>query len=145
MIVMPELRLLLLIIATLIFFSFGGMIDYWQAAMEHKKKLPRYLIDFFLVIWLFIYTGILPFFIVFIASNYDIKTSGVYFGAMCIGSVLWDLMYSLHDTKKLLSDQSGYFVFKQKNYGLGKDQIALWHIIRIIIGFGCIWFFSTQF
>ena len=136
-------RLILLILVTIVLFTVGGIIDYWQAAMEHKKKLHKHLEDFFLIIWLFVYSGLLPFLLVFIASNYDIQTTGIYFGAVCIGSVSWDVIYSFLDTGKPISDQRGYFVMKQKNYGLSSRQIALWHIIRLIIGSGLIFIFFT--
>ena len=131
-----EVLLLFLIVIT--FYTIGGSIDYWQAAMEHKKKLPIFLRDFFLVIWLFIYSGTLPFLLVFIASGFDITLAFAFLAAACIGSVGWDVTYSLLDTNKLVSDQKGYFVLKGKNYGLTEKQTFLWHGIRL--GCGALFF-----
>ena len=59
-----------------------------------------------------------------------------YLGAVLVGAVLWDLVYSLLETQKYVSNQPGYFVMKGKNYSLTTRQIYIVHITRIFIGLG---------
>lgn len=129
---------ILLIILVMTFYVVGGIIDYWQSAMEHKKKIPRFLLDYFLIFWLIIYSGVLPFLLVFVASNYNIELAKVFTGAMLIGISLWDVVYSLFDTKSLVSPQAIYFCMRGKNYGLSKNQLYLWHTFRWLVGIGLI-------
>ncbi len=129
-------RVFLLLLAAITFFLVGGLIDYWQASIEHKKKLPKFLRDYFLVMWLIIYTGLLPLVLVYVASNFNSTITLAYVAAASIGSVGWDIVYSLLDTGKPISDQEGYFVYKGENYGLTATQILGWHVIRVIVGIG---------
>lgn len=128
---MQKIQLILIVIS---FYFVGGIIDYWQSAMEHKKVIPKFLLDYFLIFWLIIYSGVLPFLLVFVASNHNLDLAKIFIGAMLIGISLWDMVYSFFDTKTLVSPQDIYFCIKNKNYGLSKTQLYLWHLIRWTIG-----------
>ena len=118
----------------LLFYLIGGVIDYWQSATEHHKKIPRWLLDYFLLFWLFIYSGLIPFLLIWVSSGYNLTIAKTFIGAMLIGMSLWDLVYSLLDTRQLVSPQAIYFCIKGKNYGLTKKQLYLWHLLRWITG-----------
>ncbi|KKS90194.1 MAG: hypothetical protein UV66_C0007G0006 [Candidatus Woesebacteria bacterium GW2011_GWA1_43_12] len=128
---MQKIQIILIVIT---FYIVGGMIDFWQSAKEHNKKIPQFLLDYFLIFWLIIYSGILPFLLVFVASNYNFDLAKTFIGAMLIGISLWDLVYSIFDTKSIVSPQKIYFCVKGKNYGLSKQQLYIWHAIRWIAG-----------
>lgn len=123
-----------LLFLVIIFYSVGGMVDYWQSATEHHKPIPKFLLDYFLVFWLFIYSGILPFLLVLVSSNYNWGLAKIFVGAMLIGVSLWDMVYSLLERKGLVSAQDIYFCIKGKNFALSKTQLYVWHAIRWITG-----------
>lgn len=125
---------ILLFILVVAFLAVGGLIDYWQSGMEHKKPIPKSLIDYFLVLWLILYTGIIPFLFIYIASGFSFSIALTTLGALSIGAIVWDLVFSKLDKGALVSDQVGYFVFRQKNYNLARNQIFSWHVIRGVIG-----------
>ncbi len=125
---------MLLVILIFMFLGVGGMIDYWQSAMEHGKRLPKFLKDYFLVIWLFVFTGFFPFLMILVASNYNWEMSLGALGAICMGTIIWDIVFSLLDKGVPVSNQIGYFVFRQKNYNLTSKQIYIWHAIRFCAG-----------
>lgn len=121
-----------LAVIIILFLSTGAIVDYWQASMEHKYKLPSFIKNYFGIFWLVLYTGIFPFLIAFCASGYNLKTAQLYLGVFILGTVIWDLIYSYLYSGKLFSDQPGYFYLKGKNFGLSKIQMYLWGVIRII-------------
>ena len=121
-------------IVVIVFFIFGGVIDYWQSARHHHKPIPNYLEKYFAFFWLFAYTGVLPLLIAYAASGFKINTALMYTGFALIGMVCWDMVYSLLDQKKLISSQIDYFYWKNKDYQLTKKQIAVWHLIRLLVG-----------
>lgn len=122
-----------LFITVLIFFLIGGTIDYWQSARHHGKYLHRWLNDYFGIIWLILYTFLLPGLMVLFSSG-KLEFFLIFLGASSIGSVLWDLTYSLLDQKKLISKQKDYFYFKNIDFGLSARQVFIWHTTRISFG-----------
>lgn len=134
---LEKYRIALLLTVVLLFFMCGGMVDYWQSAMEHEKYIQPYLKDYFVFFWLIFYTGILPFLMVVLASNYDRKIIRLYLGAFLWGSVLWDVIYSLNESGLLVVGIKDYLYLRGDLFGLTANQIIVWHIIRIILG----WYF----
>lgn len=128
-----ESRVLYLLIIVLAYFLTGGIIDYWQSARHHGKYLPKWLNDYFGIIWLLIHSFLLPGIMLGVVTG-NLKILGIFIGASAIGSVIWDVTYSILDQKKLVSDQKDYWYFKGKDYGLNRMQIYVWHGVRLIIG-----------
>lgn len=128
-----ELRVVLFVCCIFLYFFVGGTIDYWQSARHHGKLMPSWLNDYFGILWLVLYTFLLPGMMVFLAS-YSVKFVLLFVGASAIGSVIWDMIYSVLDQKKAVSDQKDYFYFRNTDYGFTSKQIALWHAIRATVG-----------
>lgn len=125
---------ILLIFTVLVFYLVGGTVDYWQSATEHHKKIPQWLLDYFLIFWLLTYSGVLPFLLIFISSNFNLELTRLFIGAMLVGISIWDIAYSLFDTGRPVSSQKIYFVVKGKNFSLSEKQMYVWHIIRWAAG-----------
>ncbi|HSV95114.1 MAG TPA: hypothetical protein VLH94_04065 [Spirochaetia bacterium] len=116
------------------FFLVGGMVDYWQSARHHHKPIPYVLEKYFALFWLILYSGVLPFTLIFLASGFNFFVAKTYLGFAFIGFVLWDIVFSLLDKKTLISDQEAYWFWGDKDYPLSKGQVAVWHLIRLIVG-----------
>lgn len=121
-------------ITVFLFLFLGGIIDYWQSARHHHKPLPASLEKYFGLFWLILYSGLLPFILVFSASGFNLHTARVFIGTFFIGIVVWDMVYSLLDKKTLISGQKDYWFWGGKDYSLSKNQIVVWHIIRLLAG-----------
>ena len=121
-------------ISVCVFLFIGGIIDYWQSARHHHKPIPKLLRNYFALFWLILYSGILPFILVFSASNFNLEIAKIYLGFLLVGMVLWDIVYSFLDKKTLISYQKDYWFWGDKDYPLGKNQIICWHLVRLVIG-----------
>jgi hypothetical protein len=124
----------ILIIVTILFYSFGGMVDYWQSARHHNMKIPFLLKKYFAFFWLIMYSGILPFLLVYSAANFDNEVALKFTGAFLIGSVVWDILFALLKSGRPVVDISDYWFWGEKNYGLRKNHILFWHGARMLGG-----------
>lgn len=129
-----ETNILFLIFFTLIFYIVGGCVDYWQAARHHKLIIPKLLKNYFALFWLILYSGILPFLLVYTASNFNVNVSLKYIGAFLIGASLWDFIFAYLFKGTPIVGIKDYWFWGNKNYGLSKNQIILWHVVRIFAG-----------
>lgn len=126
---------ILLVISTVAFYCIGGAIDYWQSARQHNKPIPKFLKDYFALFWLILYSGILPFLMVYFASGFNSYIALKYLGGFFIGVSLWDFVYARLDKNKLVYNIKDYWFWGKKDYGLTKNQLIVWHVIRILVGF----------
>jgi hypothetical protein len=127
-------NLYILGISTILFLTVGGVVDYWQSARHHNKPIPRWLKDYFALFWLILYTGLLPFMLVVSASDFDADTVKIYLGFFFIGMTCWDIVFSYLQSGKFVVSIKDYWFWGKKDYGLTKNQIILWHALRLAVG-----------
>lgn len=132
------MNIALLIIVTIIFYSFGGMIDYWQSARHHNMKIPFLLKKYFAFFWLIMYSGVLPFLLVYSASNFDNGVAMKFMGAFLIGAAVWDIVFAFLKSGKPVVAIHDYWFWGNKDYGLTRNQIIFWHILRMAGGLSVI-------
>lgn len=126
-----NLNLFVLGITIIFFFVVVAIVDYWQASMEHHKYLHPFIKDYFGIWWAVLVACVFPFLFVFAASNFNLGVAKFFLGVFLVGIIIWDLVYSILDTGKLVSAQPIYFYIRGKNWGFSERGMYIWHLSRL--------------
>ena len=124
-----------LIIVLILFWLAGAFVD--SALWFHESyRTPAWVVSNLDIFWLALSQALLPLLIVIVLKP-KFNTLIAFLTAVCFGSVIWDLVYSLLTRGTLISDSLKRW-FSLDNFGLviGIPMEFVWafHFARIIIG-----------
>ena len=125
---------ILLIVLLIFFVVAGGVVDTYASYrfFPPRVKPPRWLSEYFLIWWLIVFVGLLPFLIAYTASGYSFWVIKIYITFLPILSVLWDLVFSKIWSGKWISDScKTWFWVKKFNIGFDKKTIIRFHLVRL--------------
>ena len=120
----------------IIFACVGGAVDTYTSHRFFPPKIhpPKWFARTFLVWWLIIYSMVLPFLMVFIASGYNPQIIKLTITFGLLASIFWDLIFSKLWSGEWVSEScETWFWVGGRNFGFSKEKIIWFHLFRIIL------------
>ncbi|MDO8516707.1 MAG: hypothetical protein Q7S33_01145 [Nanoarchaeota archaeon] len=131
-------KYLLLFFVLMLFWITGAMVDslLW---FHDSYQTPIWIVENINIFWLVLNQFLLPLAILLIIMP-EFNTLIFFLGSVFIGSVVWDLVYSLLTRGILISDSmEKWFEIGGFSIGVSKKYALLFYLIRLLIGFGFFW------